>query len=128
MTKRLSINGKASRHHHPIPNASRIGGLIMSSIISGVDPASGELPEALEEQVANVFAHIKHDVEAAGASVDDILKISVWVKDPASQRQALNAHWLALFPDAEHRPARETHSLPPESRSKILANFTAYVA
>ena len=46
---------------------------------------------SLEQQVANVFAHIRHDIEAAGGSVDDIIKVTFWVKDPVTQRAALNA-------------------------------------
>src|SRR5689334_2717787 len=108
MTKRQSINGARPRHENPIPNASRIGNLIMSSVIGGANPGTRDLPAALEQQVANVFANIRYDVESAGGSVDDIIKINFWVKDPASQRAALNAEWTKMFPDAASRPARHT--------------------
>ena len=108
MAKRKSINGKLPRHENPIPNASRIGNIIMSSVIGGTNPGTRDLPESLEQQVANVFTHIRHDVEAAGASVDDIIKITFWVKNPAAQRAALNGEWVKMFPDPEARPARHT--------------------
>lgn len=127
MTNRRSVDGENPRHVHPVPNASRIGPLIMSSIISGVDATTKKLPETMEEQVANIFSHIRHDVEAAGASVDDIIKISFWIKDPVKHRALLNPHWLAMFPNAESRPAREALPLPPESESRLHANFVAYV-
>ncbi|HUH85615.1 MAG TPA: RidA family protein, partial [Stellaceae bacterium] len=76
MPRRHSINGSRPRHENPIPNASRVGNLVMSSVISGVKPGSRDLPASLEEQVANVFQHIRHDVEAAGGTVDDIIKIT----------------------------------------------------
>ena len=41
MAKRKSINYPGFKHENPIPNASRIGSILMSSIISGRDPASG---------------------------------------------------------------------------------------
>ena len=85
MAKRRSINGSRARHENPIPNASRVGNVVMSSVIGGTKPGTRELPASLEEQVANVFAHIRHDVEAAGGSVDEIIKINFWVKDPVSQ-------------------------------------------
>src|SRR4029077_9957394 len=93
VAKRKSVNGSRARHENPIPNASRVGNVVMSSVIGGTKPGTRELPASLEEQVANVFAYIKHDVEAAGGSVDDIIKITFWVKDPVSQRAALNTEW-----------------------------------
>ena len=125
MAKRRSINGSRARHENPIPNASRVGNVVMSSVIGGTKPSTRELPASLEEQVANVFAHIRHDVEAAGGSVDDIIKINFWLKDPTSQRAALNAEWVKMFPDPESRPARHTLALPADSRSLVQADFTA---
>jgi len=125
VAKRKSINGSRARHENPIPNASRVGNVVMSSVIGGTKPGTRELPTSLEEQVANVFAHIRHDVEAAGGSVDDIIKINFWVKDPGSQRAALNAEWVKMFPDPESRPARHTLTLPVDSRTLVQADFTA---
>ena len=125
MGKRRSINGSRGRHQNPIPNASHIGNIVMSSVIGGADPETRELPARLEEQVANVFAHIRHDVEAAGGSVDDIVKVTFWVKDPVEQRAALNAEWLKMFPDPESRPARHTQHLPADSRAAVQADFVA---
>lgn len=128
MGKRQSINGKASRHENPIPNASRIGNLVMSSVIAGTNPGTRELPESFEAQVANIFTHIRHDIEAAGGSVDDLIKVTFWVRDPASQRAALNTEWLKLFPDPGSRPARHTQTLAPGGRSLVQADFVAVLS
>ena len=128
MAKRQSVNGSRARHENPIPNASRIGNIVMSSVIGGANPGTRELPDALEQQVANVFAHIRHDIEAAGGSVDDIIKITFWVKDPVNQRAALNAEWVKMFPDPAARPARHTLPLPADSRAKVQADFTAVMS
>ncbi len=127
MARRQSVNGSRARHENPIPNASRIGNIVMSSVIGGANPGTRDLPEGLEAQVANVFAHIRHDIEAAGGTVDDILKVTFWVKDPAKQRAALNDEWVKMFPDAEARPARHTLTLPPDSRALVQADFTAVI-
>jgi enamine deaminase RidA (YjgF/YER057c/UK114 family) len=127
MAKRQSVNGSRARHENPIPNASRVGNVVMSSVIGGANPGSRELPASLEQQIANVFHHIRHDIEAAGGSVDDIVKVTFWVKDPATQRAALNAEWVKMFPDAEARPARHTLTLPPDSRAQVQADFTAVI-
>lgn len=128
MAKRQSVNGSRARHENPIPNACRIGNIVMSSVIGGANPGTRELPATLEEQVANVFANIRHDIEAAGGSVDDIIKVTFWVKDPPQQRQALNAEWVKMFPDPASRPARHTQHLPADSRAQVQADFTAVIS
>lgn len=128
MPRRRSVNGAHARHENPIPNASRIGNLLVSSVIGGSNPGTRDLPATLEAQVANVFRAIRHDVEAAGGSVDDIIKITFWVKDPAKQRAALNDEWLKMFPDPESRPARHTQPLPADSRGSVQADFMAVLA
>lgn len=125
MAKRQSVNFPGFAHQNPIPNASRIGNIVMSSVIGGTRPGTRELPASLEEQVANVFAHIRHDIEAAGGSVDDIIKITFWVKDPVLQRAALNTEWVKMFPDPQSRPARHTLVLPADNRALVQADFTA---
>ena len=125
MPKRQSINGGKPRHENPIPNASRIGNLVMSSVIGGTNPGTRDLPDSFEAQVANVFIHIRHDIEAAGGTVDDIIKVTFWVRDPASQRAALNTEWVKLFPDPESRPARHTQAMASGGRSLVQADFVA---
>ncbi len=128
MAKRQSINAPVARHENPIPNASRIGNIVMSSVIGGSNPGTRTLPPTLEQQVANVFAAIRSDVEAAGGSVDDILKITFWVKDPVTQRAALNDEWVRMFPDAASHPARHTLTPPPESKALAQADLTAVLS
>ena len=105
--RRRSIEIPGFRHEHPIPAASRIGPFVVSGGISGMDPVTGRLPDGIEEQCALVFAHMKEIIEAASGTTDDILKVTVWLKDGAD-RNIVNQHWLRMFPDAEARPARHT--------------------
>jgi enamine deaminase RidA (YjgF/YER057c/UK114 family) len=125
MQRRQSINGSRARHENPIPNACRVGNIVMSSVIGGANPGTRELPATLEQQIANVFDHIRNDIEAAGGTVGDIIKITFWVKDPAKQRAALNTEWVKMFPDPASRPARHTQHLPVDSRALVQADFIA---
>ena len=75
-----------------------------------------------------MFANLRSDIEAAGGTVDDIIKVTFWVKDPVTQRAALNAEWVRMFPDAASRPARHTLALPPDSRAMVQADFTAVLS
>lgn len=125
MAKRQSVNSPGFSHQNPIPNACRIGNLVISSVIGGTNPGTRDLPPEFEQQIANAFTHIRSTVEAAGGTVDDIIKVTFWVKDPASQRQAINVEWLKMFPDEASRPARHTQHLPPDSKALIQCDFTA---
>jgi 2-iminobutanoate/2-iminopropanoate deaminase len=125
MARRQSINFPGFSHQNPIPNASRVGNIVMSSVIGGSNPGTRELPATLEEQVRNLFAHVRNAVAAAGCSTDDIVKMTFWVKDPATQREALNAEWVKMFPDPEARPARHTQQLPADSRALVQCDFVA---
>ncbi|MBS0518430.1 MAG: RidA family protein [Proteobacteria bacterium] len=127
MAKRKSINYPGFKHENPIPNASLIGNILMSSIITGRDPETGKAPPELDAQVVNVFRQIKLCVEAAGGTPDDILKVNFWMKDPATGRKALNGEWSKMFPDPESRPARHTLALGANNPNHLTCDFVAVI-
>lgn len=106
MAPRSSIDIPGFGHSNPIPAGSRIGPFLSSGALTGRDPATRDMPARLDQQCANVFAHCRALVTAAGGSTDDILKMTFHLAD-ASDREALNREWLAMFPDPTSRPARQ---------------------
>ena len=124
--RRKSIHIGEFKHVNPIPNACRIGNLVMSGVIVGRDPGTGNIPDSLEAQCANMFAHMKATVEAAGGTTDDIIKITVWLKDRA-HRAPLNAVWLQYFPDEHSRPARHSLQMDMDGGALVQCDFTAVV-
>jgi 2-iminobutanoate/2-iminopropanoate deaminase len=127
MAKRKSINWPGFKHENPIPNASIIGNILMSSIISGRDPDTGTAPPELDAQIVNIFKQIKLCVEAAGGTTEDILKVNFWMKDPATGRKALNGEWSKMFPDAASRPARHTLALGANNPNHVTCDFVAVI-
>jgi 2-iminobutanoate/2-iminopropanoate deaminase len=125
MAQRQSVNFTGFSHQNPIPNASRVGNIVMSSVIGGSNPGTRELPSTLEAQVKNVFDYIRAAIEAAGGTPENIVKIDFYVQDPATQREALNAEWVKMFPNPDSRPARHTTALPAGSRAMVQAAFYA---
>ena len=125
MSNRRSVNGVRARHQNPIPNASRVGNIVMSSVISGTNPGSRELPPDLPAQMANLFQHIRNDVEAAGGGVDDIIKITFWMQDPTTGRAAINDEWVRMFPNEAARPARHTLPSAPGGNALVTCDFVA---
>jgi 2-iminobutanoate/2-iminopropanoate deaminase len=87
MAKRQSIMWPGFTHSNPIPNASKIGNIVMSSVIGPRDPATGKTPETLEEQVKNLFLQLSAAIKAAGGTPDDILKIEFWAKDQGNGKK-----------------------------------------
>ena len=126
MARRRSIHIAGFKHANPIPNASRIGGLVMSGVILGRDPETGRPAATLEEQCALVFRYMRETVEAAGGTPEDIVKVTVWLKDPGD-REALNAEWTRMFPDPESRPARHTMKDASDGPNLVQCDFTAVI-
>jgi 2-iminobutanoate/2-iminopropanoate deaminase len=122
--QRRSINIQGYGHMNPIPAASRIGNLLMSSVITGRDPVSGSMPASIEEQCAHMFRRVQDIVEAAGGTSAEIIKMTVWLRDPGN-REALNAEWLRVFPDPTSRPARHTVPLAAGGDSLVQCDLVA---
>ena len=121
--KRRSIHIGEFLHQSPIPNASRIGNILVSSLIRGVDPVTQEFPVTLEQQCAFMFQNVRRTVEAGGARVDDIIKVTFWMK--SLSRKAVNDEWVKMFPDAASRPARQIMEVAMEPHVLVQCDFMA---
>lgn len=124
MSRRTSIYVDSFRHANPIPAACRVGDVVHSGVITGRDPATGRPAETLDRQVELMFGHLRAIVAAAGASVDDIVKVTLWLSD-RSDRAAVNREWVAMFPDEADRPARQSHAAVLEDGHLVTCEFVA---
>ena len=125
---RTSVYVDGFGHKNPIPAACRVGPLLESGSIQGNDPATGKPAETIEAQCRFMLDNVRHIVEAAGGGTQDIVKLTVWMKD-RSQRPALNVPWLEMFPDAASRPARHAIVAPELDMGKLIeCSFTAWIA
>ena len=125
---RESIEIPTLSHATPIPAATRIGPLIESSVIMPFNAGTRDVPDTLDEQINNLFAHMGSMLEAAGASWGDMAKVTFFTDDPLNTRGALNRQWLDKFPDPASRPSRHTMNSPTPGRADVSCVFTAYVA
>lgn len=100
-----SIDLPGASHNAPIPAAARVGNILCSSAISGKDAATGQLPEDIAAQARHAFANLRALLTAGGATLADVVKLSVTISDN-SVREAINVEWLSCFPDPHDRPAR----------------------
>jgi len=103
---RVVIDVPGVRHGNlPIPMGVRVGKLVYSSGIHGMDPVSQEIPDDPAAQIGLVFRHMRTIVENAGGSTGDIGFVLVRLRD-AGLRDLVNAAWVEMFPDPLDRPAR----------------------
>jgi len=106
--RRESFEVEGYKHgDNPIPAVTRIGNLVMTGGISGINTGTDAMPASLEDQCANMFALAAKVLQAANAGLEDIIKVTVFLK-PGLSREALNREWLKHFPDPHSRPVRHT--------------------
>jgi 2-iminobutanoate/2-iminopropanoate deaminase len=102
----ISIPG-VTHGNTPIPMGARVGNMLFSGGISGKDPSTGELPDDAAAQVRFAFANLRTLLEQGGATLQDVARLTVFVRDDAV-RELINHEWLQCFPDPDDRPARHT--------------------
>ena len=122
---RRSIYIDEFSHVNPIPNASRIGNILVSGLIRGVEPGTSTLPPTLERQCELMFQYLRQTVEAGGATVEDIIKVTFWMKPLI--RPPINHEWLKMFPDHASRPARQVMEAPMEEGVFVQCDFMAVI-
>ena len=122
---RKSIYVDEIAHGSPIPNASRIGNILVSGLIRGFDPQTRKLTATLEQQCAFMFRNMRQCAEAGGATVGDIVKVTVWIEK--LERKPINEEWVKMFPDPKSRPARQVMEVPMEAGVFIQCDFMAVI-
>ena len=65
----------------PYSQAIEVNGMVFASGQIPVNPATGEIPEGIEAQAEQVMKNVKNLLEAAGTSVDQVVKTSVFIKN-----------------------------------------------
>lgn len=113
MRRSIEVDGF---HHsgNPIPAASRVGSLVATGGVYGLDPETGIVAETAEDQVRLTFWQLGRILEKAGGSFDDVAKMTFYVAS-ADLKPLINKYWLMEFTDEQSRPARHTlmyNSLP----------------
>ncbi|GEL97816.1 Rid family detoxifying hydrolase [Cellulomonas terrae] len=87
----------------PYSQAIVAGGFVFCSGTAGIDPATGEVPEGIEAQTELALRSIAATLEAAGSSMDHLVKTTIFYSDVADFA-ALNAVYARHMPTPQ--PAR----------------------
>jgi reactive intermediate/imine deaminase len=92
--------------------AVRAGDTLYLSGQIGLDPASGQLVQGIESQIERVFGNLKAVAEAAGASLGDVVKLTVYLTDLANFARVNEAMARYFNPPYPARAAVGVASLP----------------
>lgn len=81
--------------------AVRAGDTLYLSGQIGLDPATGQLVEGVENQIHRVLGNLKAVAEGAGASLGDVVKLTVYLTDLANfarVNEAMAKHFSQPYP------------------------------
>lgn len=118
-SKEIVQTANAPQAIGPYSQAVKLGSLLFTSGQLGMAPGTGKFPATVEEQARQSLENVKAIVEAAGGSMDQVVKTTVFLKD-MNDFQAVNGVYSQFF--AEPYPARsavEVARLPKDALVEI---------
>lgn len=121
MSKKQVATNKAPGAIGPYSQAIATGSWVYTSGQLGLNPETGELVEGVQEQARQALNNLKAILEEAGASLDHIVKTTVFLKD-MNDFAAVNEVYSTFF--SEPYPARsaiEVARLPKDGLVEIEA-------
>lgn len=103
----------------PYSQGIRAGNLIITSGQLPIDPATGAFPETIEEQTRRSLENCKAVLDAAGATMENVIKTTVFLSD-MNNFAAMNGVYTTFFVgDCPARSAVEVARLPKDALVEI---------
>ncbi|HFC08632.1 MAG TPA: RidA family protein [Chloroflexi bacterium] len=113
MKKQIITTDKAPKAIGPYSAAVRVGDFVYTAGQIGIDPATGEVVSGgIEAETRQALTNLKHILEAAGASLDSVVKTTVFLRDinDFARMNAVYAEFFTANPPA--RSAVQAAALP----------------
>lgn len=113
MTKEVVSTDKAPAAVGPYSQAIRVGNMVFTAGQVAIDPVTGAMAgEDAASQAEQVLKNVKAVLEAAGSSMDKVVKATVFLQN-MSDYTAVNEVYSRYFPqDPPARSAVEVAALP----------------
>lgn len=122
MEKRSIFTEEAPKAIGPYSQAITVGDMIITSGQLGINPKTGDMvDETIQDETRQSLNNLKSVLEAAGATLNDVVKTTVFIKD-MNQFASINEVYAEFF--NEHKPARscvEVARLPKDGNVEIEA-------
>ena len=80
MKKAISTD-KAPAAIGPYSQAIEVNGMVYTSGVIPVNPATGEIPEGVQAQADQAISNLAALLEASGTSVENVVKTTVFIKN-----------------------------------------------
>ena len=119
--KNVISTDKAPAAIGPYSQAIEVNGMVYTSGVIPVNPATGEIPEGSAAQAKQAFTNMANLLEAAGTGMDKVVKTTVFIKE-MNDFGAINEVYQTFFEGAY--PARscvEVARLPKDVMLEIEA-------
>ena len=121
MEKEIVQTDKAPAAIGPYSVATALCHIVFTAGQLPADPATGKLAEGIEAQTRQSLSNVKAILEAAGSSMDNVLKTTVFLKD-MNDFAKMNAVYAEFFSkDYPARSAVEVARLPKDALVEIEA-------
>ena len=95
--KNVISTDKAPAAIGPYSQAIEVNGMVYTAGVIPVVPETGEIPEGSKAQARQAFTNMKNLVEAAGCSMEQVVKTTVFIKE-MDDFGAINEVYAEFFP------------------------------
>lgn len=118
--KTIVSTEKAPAAIGPYAQAVKANGLVITSGQLPIDPATGAFPEGIQAQTRQSLTNVKAILEAAGLTMDSVLKTTVFLSD-MNNFGAMNEVYASFFTEGSFpaRSAVEVARLPKDALVEI---------
>ncbi|MEK7409218.1 MAG: RidA family protein [Acidobacteriota bacterium] len=108
----------------------RLGNLFFSSGLTGLRPEARKDPKApagdIKEQTERILEAHKANLEAIGSSLENVLKVTVFLADVRGEKQGMNEVYAKYFPKSA--PARSAVGVSfPDDATRVEIELVAWV-
>jgi 2-iminobutanoate/2-iminopropanoate deaminase len=112
------------------PGGIRVGNLYFSGGLTGVNPERRKDPSAppgdIKEQTQRTLEAHKKNLEALGTSLENVVKVTVFLADPKKERDGMNEVYFKFFP--KDAPARSAIGVQfPDEITRVEIELVAWI-
>ena len=112
------------------PGGIRVGNLYFSSGLTGVRPEARKDPLAfggdIKEQTERTLNTHKENLEKMGSSLENVIKVTVFLADVKTEKNAMNEVYAKFFP--KDAPSRSAFGVEfPDVATRVEIELVAWV-
>lgn len=119
--KKIISTDKAPVAIGPYSQAIEVNGMVFTSGVIPVNPATGEIPSGIENQANQVIGNLAALLVESGTSVDNVIKTTVFIKDMDDFAKVNEIYSEYFIKDCPARSCVEVARLPKDVLIEIEA-------